>query len=185
MIPNIVTSVRIVLAPFILIALSHNNFYLFFILMSIAAASDMLDGMLARMLNQRTVVGQLLDPLADKFLIDSLFLALYMRGSVPIWIALIVILRDGILITGITLIAIIRFIKGIPIDESSWKKLTPSHISKLNTFFQILTIVAALVRIKYQFPGLMTLFFITALLTILSMIHYVIRGINWGFVLND
>ncbi len=85
MIPNIVTSVRIVLAPFILIALSHNNFYLFFILMSIAAASDMLDGMLARMLNQRTVVGQLLDPLADKFLIDSLFLALYMRGSVPIW----------------------------------------------------------------------------------------------------
>ncbi len=185
MIPNIVTSVRIVLAPFILIALSHNNFYLFFILLSIAAISDIADGLLARILSQKTIVGQLLDPLADKLLIDSLFIALYIRGSIPLWLLSIVIIRDAILIMAMMVGAIFYFTKKIPTDKILWKNLAPSYISKLNTFFQILTIAASLIRIKYQFTGLTTLFFITGVLTILSMIHYITRGISLRFVMKD
>ena len=74
MIPNILTSIRIILSPFIIAALIYGKTYLFLILLSIAALSDFFDGLLARILNQKTVLGQMLDPLADKILIDSLYM---------------------------------------------------------------------------------------------------------------
>ncbi len=196
MVPNILTSVRIILSPFIIVALIHGKTYIFLILLAIAALSDFFDGLLARMLNQKTVVGQLLDPLADKILIDSLYIALYLSDLLPVWLCLIVIGRDLILIIGISVGISLKFFKEASLKKMTWKmvvilfkkyeplfkKLSPSLVSKINTFFQIATILAVFMHAKYPFSGLNLFFYLTAILTIISMIHYAIRGIMWGII---
>ncbi len=199
MIPNILTSIRIILSPFIIAALIYGKTYLFLILLSIAALSDFFDGLLARMLNQKTVVGQLLDPLADKILIDSLYIALCLSDLLPIWLCSIVVGRDLILIIGISAGIAVKLSREPPLKKIGWKaivilfkkyepsfkKLSPSLVSKINTFFQIATILAVFIHTKYPFSGLNLFFYITSILTIVSMMHYAIRGIIWGIVKAD
>jgi cardiolipin synthase len=81
--PNLLTLLRICLAPFLVAAILEGNFGLSFGLFVAAGLTDALDGALARVLKQRTMLGQYLDPVADKLLLSTLFLVLMHEGLIP------------------------------------------------------------------------------------------------------
>jgi cardiolipin synthase (CMP-forming) len=106
-IPNMITLVRIVLIPIFVIALVYQNYEYALVLFVIAALSDMLDGMIARLANQKTKLGALLDPLADKALLLTSFIILSVYGWISPWLAICVISRDLIVVMGWALLTLI------------------------------------------------------------------------------
>src|SRR5580692_8158587 len=81
--PNLLTLARICLAPFLVAAIIEDRFALGFYLFLVAGLTDALDGALARLLKQRTMLGQYLDPVADKLMLSTLFLVLMHKGLIP------------------------------------------------------------------------------------------------------
>jgi CDP-diacylglycerol--glycerol-3-phosphate 3-phosphatidyltransferase len=105
--PNRITLIRIFLVPFLLICLLSPHGWYPIVAASIfllAAATDWLDGHLARSLNQITRLGQLLDPIADKLLVTAALVALVERQLVPAWMVAIILCRE-IAITGLRAVA--------------------------------------------------------------------------------
>jgi len=89
-VPNLLTLMRICLAPFLVAALLEQKFLLSFALFVAAGLTDALDGTLARVLRQRTVLGQYLDPVADKLLLSTIFLVLLHEGLMPTTVTVLV-----------------------------------------------------------------------------------------------
>lgn len=135
-IPNAITIIRIVLVPiFIILILSHDYTYRMtgFIIFIIASLSDLIDGYIARKLNQQTELGKFLDPLADKFLvIGALITFIFMSEQIEIWMILCILGRD-ILIT---------FIRSLAIKRGS--SLKTSMFGKIKTAFQMFSIIVIL-----------------------------------------
>lgn len=101
-IPNLLSLLRIILIVPLTIFVWQGNLLLILIIVVIALASDFLDGILARRLNQISEVGKILDPLADKLAIGTILLVLYLKQQVPLWLVMVVIGRDvAILIAGL------------------------------------------------------------------------------------
>lgn len=101
-IPNLLSLLRILLIVPLAIFVWQGNLLLILIIVVIAMASDFLDGILARRLNQISEVGKILDPLADKLAIGTILLVLYLKHQVPLWLVVVVIGRDvAILIAGL------------------------------------------------------------------------------------
>jgi cardiolipin synthase len=139
-----------------------------------AALSDWLDGFLARVLDQRTRLGQILDPAADKLLLLVSFLTAAARGAVPRWLAALVIGRDVVLASGGALFA---FVLRGRLGPERWK---PSRIGKYSTFTQVLTIGLALAENLTRTPALKpyvgALTICCAVLTTISGVQYVAFG---------
>jgi cardiolipin synthase len=169
-IPNILTVIRILLTPLFVIFLLKNLFHPALIVFTVAAISDGLDGLLARYFNQYSVLGAYLDPIADKLLLASAYASLAVLKIIPAWLAVIVISRDILIITGI----IVFGLTDIHIE------IKPSLVSKWTTVAQLLTVF--LVLLSPNIPGItmtkMLLFWITAGVTIASGLHYVYFGLN-------
>lgn len=161
---------RILLTPLFVIFLLKDMFHFALIVFTVAAISDILDGLLARYFNQHSLLGAYLDPIADKLLLASAFVSLAVLKIVPAWLAVIVLSRDILIITGIAVFAI----SDIHIE------MNPSLVSKWTTVAQVLTIFLTL--FNPMIPGIQTikwlLFWITAGLTIASGLHYVYLGLN-------
>lgn len=166
-IPNALCFLRMLLVVPIAWLLANHEFRLTLWLFAIAAATDGLDGFLAKRCGWMTELGKILDPLADKILLVGVFLTLAIMGLVPLWLAIAAIGRDVVITAGaITFNALFGAIEGHP----TW-------ISKLNTLFQIvfvLLVVAA--HAVGHVPqnvvtGLGALVFVT---TIVSGIDYVL-----------
>ena len=136
----------------------------------IAAVTDVFDGLFARLKNQRTVLGTFLDPIADKFLLVTSYIVLGVYGLIPKWLTITVISRDIIIVIGWLLL---YFAIGI-------SKVEPSFLGKITIWVQSILIASVLVKINFNFSpdALSSLFFITAVVTILSGIHYVFRGLK-------
>lgn len=165
-IPNILTLIRILLTPlFILSIMWHLMGYALFVF-ALAAVTDALDGLLARWLNQRTLLGAYLDPLADKLLSTAAFISLFLIGIIPEWLAVIVISRDLLILTGIAMLKLMD----IPFE------MAPTRISKSTTLFQMVTICLVLLLGDAAF--LLFLFAATAALTLVSGLQYIYRGMN-------
>ncbi len=165
-IPNILTLTRILLTPLFVLSITwHLLGYALFVF-AIAAATDALDGLLARWLNQRTLIGAYLDPLADKLLSTAAFVSLSAIGVLPVWLAVIVISRDLLIVLGIAMLKLMD----IPFE------MGPSNISKWTTLTQMLTICLALLSRDADF--LLYVYDLTAGLTIVSGLQYVYRGMN-------
>ena len=81
--PNLLTLLRICLAPFLVAAILEHHYGLSSWAVCVAGLTDALDGLLARLLKQRTMLGQYLDPVADKLLLSTLFLVLSYKGLIP------------------------------------------------------------------------------------------------------
>ncbi len=131
--PNIVTTLRIVLVPIVVWAIISGQMQFAFWLFVIAAISDAVDGFLAKQLSAASEFGAYLDPLADKALLVSIYVTLGIAGLLPRWIVIAVVSRD-IMIVGAVVVA---WIVGKPLT------IQPFTVSKLNTMAQIL--LAALV----------------------------------------
>jgi cardiolipin synthase len=133
-VPNLLTLMRLFIIPFLLIGILDGHYGLSFGLFILAGVSDALDGLLARWLSQKTTLGQYLDPIADKLLLSSLFVVLTHVGLIPLYVTVLVFSRD----VGILLISTLLFVTG------SLRDFRPSLFGKLNTFVQIVALIAVL-----------------------------------------
>lgn len=106
-IPNTLTIARIVIIPVFVTAILYNRYRYALYLFIAAALTDMLDGLSARLTNQKTALGTFLDPLADKFLLVTSFILFAINGWIPKWLAIIVISRDLVVVIGWLLIYMI------------------------------------------------------------------------------
>ncbi len=100
----------------------------------VAGVSDALDGFIAKTFNQSTEVGSLLDPIADKVLLDGVYIALGLTGHLPLWLAALVVGRDALIVIGVILIR-----RRDPVF-----RVRPLKTGKLNTFTQIVLAAMAL-----------------------------------------
>ncbi len=168
-IPNTLTVLRILLVPVFVGFLIYEQDQYALITLLIAALTDGLDGAIARLANQRTLIGSYLDPLADKIMLMSAFVTLSVLHLIPVWTVILVVSRDVILLTG-TLLA--------RLTESN-VDLAPTILGKGATLIQFLY-VTGVVAVQ---PGLIDksllppLLVLMALLTVISGLHYVYRGI--------
>lgn len=163
--PNLLTIFRLFVTSFFILAIHYGEFRIALWLFLVQAITDLLDGFLARVLGEKTSLGAFLDPLADKAMLVSSFIVLYLKDIVPLWITSIVLMRDIILTLGYLLIC--KFVGKI--------EILPSVLGKLTTFFQIGTVVYVLwsdLRAYQDF-----FFYPTAALTVITGIHYVYQGV--------
>lgn len=170
-IPNILTIIRILLTPVFVMAYTSENFNLAWILFAIAGLTDGLDGFLARIWNQRTELGAMLDPLADKALLVTSFICLAAKEWIPIWLTVTVVSRDVIIVGGL---ALLNF-WGIDVR----KRIQPIFISKFTTVAQIFLVMFVMISHSFgeHFPKVLSgIVWITAAVTVSSGIAYVKRG---------
>ncbi len=169
-IPNILTLIRILLTPLFVIFLLKNLYSSALIVFTIAGISDGLDGFIARYFNQRTTLGAYLDPIADKILLTAAYASLAILNIIPPWLTVIVISRD-------VLIAIGMFIFTM---TNIRVEIKPSIVSKCTTAAQLLTVFLALLQM--QMAGISAIIYslclLTAVLTIMSGLHYTYIGLN-------
>lgn len=165
---NRLTILRILMVPAVIILLLYRAIGYAFAMFCLAAITDALDGFIARSFHQKTNLGMVLDPLADKLLLTSSFVTLAFLHEIPRWFAVVVVSRDAILVGGSLLLLIFTKKVGVP----------PSTLGKLATGFQLLTaLLAMLDNFAMALRGtLLPLVVITASLTILSGLDYVYRG---------
>jgi cardiolipin synthase len=122
---------RLFTVPYLVIEILDAHWVFAFVLLWLAGLSDSLDGLLARVLKQRTTLGQYLDPIADKALLSTLFLVLTHVGIIPRYVTVLVFSRD----LGILLISTLLYVTNILRD------FRPTWLGKANTGLQILTVL--------------------------------------------
>ncbi len=165
--PNLLSILRIILTVPIVIALIKGQFLLTLALFAISAITDGLDGFIAKRFNCQTWLGTLLDPLADKILLVSVFLTLFYLGLVPVWLAGIIIARDVILIAGM-----VGYCYEVGMAHAG--KIKPSNLSKVNTFLQITLVLIVVIAQLYSFLAdwIIIVSIIVATSTLLSGVDY-------------
>lgn len=164
--PNLLTVLRISLAPFLVAAILENRFQLAFILFIAAGLTDALDGILARVLQQRTVLGQYLDPVADKLLLSTLFLVLWHKGLMPSTVTVLVFGRDvAILLVAAVMYAVV-----------GRREFGPSIFGKANTVAQVTAVAVVLLHqlTTAKWVEILRLVALDATigLTVISGLHY-------------
>ena len=170
---NQLTILRMVFIPIFVILLVYNQLGWAFFIFILAGVTDGLDGLMARLLEQKTSLGAYLDPIADKLLLTTSFVVLSIRGLglpnvVPLWLTILVISRDVILIASALIIII----------STGHRTFPPSIYGKATTCFQILTILSVLF-LNYKTltpPPLYLMYLLTGMITVFSGLHYVYRG---------
>ncbi len=167
--PNSLTILRILLVPVFIGFLLSGRYEYALATFLIAGITDGLDGTIARVANQRTTLGAYLDPLADKLLLTSAFMTLAFLELVPLWIAILVLVRDIALMTA-TLLA--------KLTESG-VDISPSFLGKGTTVFQLLYILLVIILTSRQMDlhVIQPLLYVMIGFTILSGLHYLYRGL--------
>lgn len=164
--PNILTLLRICLAPFLVAAVLDNRYRAGFVMFVVAGLSDALDGLLARKLKQHTVLGEYLDPVADKLLLSALFLVLMYKGLIPREVTVMVFGRD----IGILLVSAILF------AAAGRREFHPSLFGKANTLVQIVAVAVVLLLQLTHAVWVVVLraaaLDATMILTVISGLHY-------------
>lgn len=164
--PNLLSLFRFFLTAFFVVSIVYDRYVLGLLLFIFQSVSDMLDGFLARVMRQKTPLGAYLDPMADKVMLASSYIVLLYKGLVPLWLVLIVLLRDVVITLGFWVL----------IRISPDRRPQPSLISKMTTVFQMVTVVYIL------WPGTRSLsylfFYSTAALCVVSGLQYIFIGCN-------
>ena len=168
--PNLLTILRILLIPVLVNCLVYGYYIYGLLIFLLAGLTDSLDGIIARTSNQRTILGAYLDPMADKLLLNACFVTLAVLHLIPGWIAIIVVSRDLILIVG-TLI--------LHLTQTRFN-IDPTWLGKSTTVVQLFYIVLVLAWITFErdMTALAPFLFLTAIITVLSGLHYILRGIS-------
>ena len=166
--PNQLTLLRMIFVPFIVIHLVEGRYLWALVVFVVAGFSDGLDGVLARKLHQQTVLGQYLDPIADKLLLSSMFLVLSILHKIPWKFTVLVFSRD---ISILAASAVLFAIAGL-------RNFRPSIFGKANTFSQISAVFFTLCLEVYpaRWIWMARILFLqgTFWFTIVSALHYVV-----------
>ena len=169
-IPNTLTLLRILLTPLFAIFLIKHMLDFALLVFAIAALSDGLDGIVARLFRQKTTLGSYLDPAADKLLLTTAFVTLAIQELIPSWLAVIVITRDVLILFGVALFTI----------TSRGFDPKPSILSKITTVAQLASVI--LVLSGYHVSSIVRLqspvFWFAAGMTMVSGFQYIYRGLN-------
>lgn len=167
-IPNLLTTLRILLVVPVIWLLLQREFGAAVTLFFLAGASDGLDGYLAKTYGWGSRLGAILDPLADKALLMGSFLTLGWLGLIPSWLVITVVVRDLVIVAG----ALVYHFKVQQLEAS------PSLISKINTAAQILLVSVVIISAG---PWPMAAW-ITATLVWLTLATTLISGVNYVWV---
>jgi cardiolipin synthase len=165
-IPNLVSSLRILLIVPIAMALARHELPRTLWLFGAAAVSDAADGFLARRFGWQTELGGLLDPIGDKLILATVFVMLAVLRYIPVWLTVAVLARDGIIVGGAISY---RLLLG-PVEAH------PSMVSKLNTVCQMLFVLAVIGAMQFAWPpawGLLALGALVFVTVVVSGIDYV------------
>lgn len=172
-IPNLLTLVRIIMTPFILIELSRGQYLVGGWMFGAAAFTDILDGALARRFGGQSKIGQYLDPIADKILLTCIYLGLALGGAMPVWLVVLIFARD----------LWILLLSAIALRFTEFRNLKPSLWGKASTFFQIMAAVSVMAARAYGndwFLKASTLLIAgVAVLAAVSGLDYSLRGIAY------
>lgn len=165
--PNLLTSLRLLLAPIVLWRVLEGDMPGAFWVFVAAAVTDLLDGNIARLFNQRSVLGAWLDPIADKVMLLSTLVALVWVEVLPVWLLVVVGLRDAVVLLGA---AAYRLLTG-------GLEVRPTLSGKVATFVEFTLVSLALAEEALR-PGmdwiLPWLAGLAAFTVILSGVRYVI-----------
>jgi cardiolipin synthase (CMP-forming) len=169
-IPNLITLGRILLVPVVVWAITAGEMRIAFVLFLAAGISDAVDGFLAKRFGMTTELGAYLDPLADKAMLVSIYIALGIMEAIPRWLVILVVSRDIMIVSAV----ILSWLVDKPVA------LKPLLVSKLNTVAQIVLACVVLAALGFNFNaeiaaqiavGVLTTL-VTAL-TLLSVAFYV------------
>ena len=175
-VPNLLTVFRMVLIPVFVSLLFYQRFVLALGVFVLAGATDGLDGLLARRFNQRSQLGTILDPIADKLMLVTAFVVMSMRAvfpqpvpshlPVPFWVTVAVISRDVFILVGAAAINIVTGFRGF----------RPSMLGKINTTVQIVAIAAIMFAASVPYGTgwyLPTIYATVVAFAVLSGAHYI------------
>ncbi len=165
--PNLLTATRLLIAPVVVWHIVQADVWGAFAWFALAAVTDLLDGNLARWLDQKSVLGAWLDPIADKVMLLSTLLALAWADAVPNWLAAVVLTRDAVVLGGA---GAYRLLTGR-------LEVAPTLSGKAATFAEFVLVSLILADLALG-PGLIRwldpLIALTALLVVFSGLHYVL-----------
>jgi cardiolipin synthase len=167
-VPNVISSLRILLVIPIAIALLHRELVTTMTLFFIAAASDAADGFLAKRFRWQSALGGILDPAADKLLLATVFIVLAVLRWVPLWLMAAAVARDLVIVVGALAY---RVFLG-PVEAH------PSVVSKANTLCQAAYILGVIAREEFGIPpawSLLALGALTFATTVISGLDYILR----------
>jgi len=166
--PNQLTLLRLGIIPFIVMNVVEGDYAWALGLFIAAGVSDGLDGLLARLLKQRTLLGQFLDPIADKLLLSTLFLVLSFKQLIPWKVTILVLSRDVIII----------IVCAVLYATLDLRDFTPTIFGKLNTIAQVVTVgfvlLNAVVDDGWVDLATRSFLWLTIGLTVLSGVHYLV-----------
>lgn len=167
--PNTITLARLFMVPVLILILKDENYRLALLVFLVAGISDALDGYIAKKFNFVSHFGAVLDPVADKLLLVSAYIMLTIIGHVPFWLVLAVVSRDLFIVGGYMVVTSLM----------GAITMNPSMLSKLNTFMQIILVIAILADQaagQSHYPShqllLTSLIYIVLVTTITSGVHY-------------
>jgi cardiolipin synthase (CMP-forming) len=172
LLPNIISLARLLAVPVTVYLILQSAFVPAFWLFVAAGISDALDGFLAKRLNAVSVIGEFLDPLADKALLVSVFIALGYRDHVAMWLVILIVFRDLLIIGGAILFQTL----------THSLEVNPLYISKINTVAQIVLACAVLAQLASGWnaaDATLALTIFVGVTTFLSGAAYVIK---WGWM---
>lgn len=162
-----------IFVPIFILLFTYNYLGWALLVFIVAGLTDALDGLIARHFRQKTDLGALLDPIADKLLLTSAFVILSfsnleLPNRIPMWLTITTISRDVILVVSCLLINLSIGLKDFP----------PSIYGKLTTLLQLCTILATLTGnyLQLEVPFFYPLIYLTLTFTLLSALHYLKRG---------
>jgi len=165
-VPNQLTFLRLGFLPFFIVLIFYEKYPWALLILVLAAFTDGMDGVLARSLNQKTALGAYLDPIADKLLLSSSFVALALLGKIPLWLTILVLGRDVLILTTATVILLV----------SGYRQFPPSIFGKIATGAQVLMVFVVLSIEVFHLPILEMmadlLAYVVAGFTIFSGFHY-------------
>jgi cardiolipin synthase len=174
--PNALTLLRILAVPFFAIAVWYGHHWQAFILFAAASFTDLLDGYIARTFNQKSDLGAVLDPAADKLLMTTAFVLMAWRtqgmaAPIPVWVSILAVSRD----------LVISFYAFASVDRLSDSKFHPSTLGKVSTAVQLFAVSLGLFfnAIGYRAwmdPFLPEMYWVVAMLVLASGIHYFLRA---------
>lgn len=162
---NLVTLARLCAVPVAVMLAVRHHLAATFVVFGLAGVSDAVDGWLARR-RGGSALGAMLDPLADKALLVSMFVVLAATGVLPVWLAVLAVTRDALIVGGL----LVCWMRGITV------RMRPLTISKVNTALQLLLIATALLLHGFALPGqglLQAMIWVVAASTVLSAAAYV------------
>jgi cardiolipin synthase len=166
---NQLTILRMALVPLLVILVLDGKMQWALVVFVVAGATDLLDGLIARVAGQRTTLGAMLDPVADKVLLSASFVALTwgtgLRQPIPLWLTVVTLSRDAIILVSVTIVNL----------TLGRRVFYPSLLGKLSTGSQLLTVGVVLLvnALDTPFAPVAYLFIVTLVLTVASAFHYV------------